>query len=586
MRYLELARVYEALEATSKRLEKTYIISEFLKKVGTDELSQIMLLLQGKIFPPWDDKKIGIASNIVIKAIRTATGLSEDAIKREWKKTGDLGLVVELIEKGRQQTLFQQELDVLKVFQNLQSLAATEGKGAIERKLKLISALLTSAQPLEARYIVRTLLEDLRVGVGEGSIRDAIVWAYFGEKLNISYDKNENELKITENEREEYNRVNEIVQEAYDLVNDFGKVAIITKTQGMEGLQNVSLIVGNPIKVMLGPKEKDAKAALERVKSPCQAEYKYDGFRIQVHKDRNTVKLFTRNLENVTSQFPDIVQYVKTHIKGDSFILDSEAVGYSAKTGKYTPFQEISQRIKRIYGIEQLKKELPVELNIFDCMYYNGKSMIKEPFQKRRALLEKIIREEPKKIVLSTVKVVKTEQDVKDFFEQSIKAGNEGLMLKKLDAPYKPGKRVGYMVKMKETEEPLDLVITEAEWGEGKRANWLSSFTLACVDEDGNFLEIGKVGTGIKEKLEMGVSFEELTELLKPLIKSQKGKIVQLKPKIVVEIAYEEIQKSPTYSSGYALRFPRVLRLRNMERSAEDATRLEYIQELYVEQKR
>jgi len=580
MKYFDLASVYEELEATTKRLEKTKIISEFIKKTDVNDLPKIMLLLQGKIFPSWDEQKIGVASSLVIKAIKIATGLSEDAINRAWKKTGDLGLVAEHVGKSRQKTLFSNELEVSTVFQNLQLLATTEGKGAVGRKLKLISALLTSAQPLEARYIVRTLLEDLRIGIGEGSLRDAIVWAYFGEQLNITYNKEENELEITDQEREEYNKYVELSQEAIELVNDFAKVAAIAKTEGLTGLQNVSLVIGNPIKVMLGPKEKDAKSALERVGSPCQAEYKYDGFRIQVHKDKNSIKLFTRNLENVTTQFPDVVEYIKTHVEGESFILDSEAVGYSSKTGKYTPFQEISQRIKRKYEIEQLRKELPVELNIFDCMYYNGKSTIKEPFTKRRALLEKIIRQEPKKIILSKAIIVSTEQEVTSFFKQSLAAGFEGLMLKKLDAPYKPGKRVGYMVKMKETEEPLDLVITEAEWGEGKRTNWLSSFTLACIDEDGNFLEIGKVGTGIKEKAE-GVSFEQLTELLKPLIINSKGKIVKIKPKIVVEVAYEEIQKSQKYGSGYALRFPRIIRLRHMERSAEDATDLTYIEELY-----
>jgi DNA ligase-1 len=212
--------------------------------------------------------------------------------------------------------------------------------------------------------------------------------------------------------------------------------------------------------------------------------------------------------------------------------------------------------------------------------------MIKEPFEKRRALLEKIVKQINKKIVLSKAKIVKNEDDVNKFFKESLAAGNEGLMLKKLDAPYKPGARVGYMVKMKETEEPLDLVITETEWGEGKRTNWFSSFTLACLDENGNFVEIGKVGTGIKEKSEEGVSFEELTNLLKPLVINQKGKVAKVKPKIVVEVAYEEIQKSPTYSSGYALRFPRVLRLRNMERSAEDVADLQYIEEYYLKQRK
>jgi len=575
MDYIQLVEVYQKLESTTKRLEKTFIISEFLKIIPEEELSHTVLLLQGLVFPNWDDRKIGIAARLVIKSINKATGINSEKVEKDWTKIGDLGDVAEnLVKEKKQITLFSKSLTVKKVFDNIRKLSALEGEGTVDKKVGLIAELLTSAKPIEAKYIIRTLLEELRVGTASGTLRDAIVWAYFKEEAGVSYDEKEKQIEV--DDREIYNKI------AYDMSNDFSLVA---KSAKKGNLEDIELEVGVPIKVMLGPKEPDAKTALERVGTPAQAEFKYDGFRMNIHKNKDKIALFTRNLENVTKQFPDVVKFIKEHVKGESFILDSECVGYSPKTGKYLPFQNISQRIKRKYDIESMAKEFPVELNIFDCMYYNGENLLKEPFEKRRSLIEKIVKQETKKIVLSKSKIVKTPEEVSKFFKESLNAGNEGLMLKKLDAPYKPGARVGYMVKLKETEEPLDLVITEAEWGEGKRTKWFSSFTLACRDENGDFVEIGKVGTGIKEKTEGGVSFEELTELLKPLVLSQKGKVAKVKPRIVVEIAYEEIQKSPTYSSGYALRFPRVLRLRE-DRSPEDVADISYIEEYFLKQRK
>jgi len=581
MDYIQLVEVYQKLESTTKRLEKTFIISEFLKIIPEEELSHTVLLLQGLVFPNWDDRKIGIAARLVIKSINKATGINSEKVEKDWTKIGDLGDVAEnLVKEKKQITLFSKSLTVKKVFDNIRKLSALEGEGTVDKKVGLIAELLTSAKPIEAKYIIRTLLEELRVGTASGTLRDAIVWAYFKEEAGVSYDEKEKQIEV--DDREIYNKIAEKVQKAYDMSNDFSLVA---KSAKKGNLEDIELEVGVPIKVMLGPKEPDAKTALERVGTPAQAEFKYDGFRMNIHKNKDKIALFTRNLENVTKQFPDVVKFIKEHVKGESFILDSECVGYSPKTGKYLPFQNISQRIKRKYDIESMAKEFPVELNIFDCMYYNGENLLKEPFEKRRSLIEKIVKQETKKIVLSKSKIVKTPEEVSKFFKESLNAGNEGLMLKKLDAPYKPGARVGYMVKLKETEEPLDLVITEAEWGEGKRTKWFSSFTLACRDENGDFVEIGKVGTGIKEKTEGGVSFEELTELLKPLVLSQKGKVAKVKPRIVVEIAYEEIQKSPTYSSGYALRFPRVLRLRE-DRSPEDVADISYIEEYFLKQRK
>ncbi len=584
MNYLALTTIYERLESTAKRLEKIQVIAEFLKELPQKDLAPIVLLLQGRVFPIWDETKLGVASKLVLSAIAKATGAGKDAIMLQWKKTGDLGIAAQnVVEKKTQATLFSESLSVQKVFTNLKKLAQMQGSGATERKQELIAELLTSAKPQEARYIVRTILEDLRVGIGEGSLRDAIVWAYFDDKIDIQIKEKDNSLEI--GNREEYNACVDAVQQAYNITNDFSVVAAIAKESGLKGLLGQELVVGKPIKVMLALKVNDAKEALERVGTPAQAEYKLDGFRIQIHKLKEKITLYTRRLEDVTAQFPDAVKTIAEQVKAESCILDAEVVGIDKKTGKYLPFQSISQRIKRKYNIDEVAKKFPVELNVFDLLYANGKNLIQQPFKERRAILEKTIKEKPKSIQLVRHIITEKEPDINSFFKQALKEGTEGLMIKNLESPYKPGARVGYMVKLKETMENLDLVITGAEWGEGKRSAWLSSFVISCMDEDGNFLEIGKVSTGFKEKEEEGLSFKEMTELLKPLIISEKNKEAKVKPAIILEVAYEEIQKSNTYPSGFALRFPRVVRLRSDERNVDDITPLNYIEELYHSQK-
>ena len=585
MEYIKLAELYKNLESTTKRLGKTHYISELLKKIPKQDLQETILLLEGRLFPAWEEKEMGVASRLVLKAINKATGISTEEIEKTWKKTGDLGIVAEeLVNKKKQRTLFSKELTTGKVFFNLRKLPELTGIGAVEKKISLIAELLTSAKPLEARYIIRTVLEELRIGVGAGSIRDAIVWAFFSKKIGFKYSQKENSIDLKD--RAEYNKYVDAVQNAYDLTNDLGVVAEKAKELGLNGLRATGIEIGKPIKVMLALKVNNIKDGFERCGKPSQIEQKYDGFRVQAHKEKGKITLFTRRLDNVTKQFPELVKSVKENIKGDSFIIDSECVGFEPKTKKYLPFQNISQRIKRKYDVELMAKKFPVEMNVFDVLYYNGKNLIKEEFKERRKLIEKIVRGSPMRIRLAEKLVSSDVKDVNKFYKSSLKAGNEGVMFKKMDAPYKPGGRVGYMVKLKPTMETLDLVIVKADWGEGKRAKWLSSFTLACIDEEENYLEVGKVGTGIKEKGEEGVSFEQLTEQLKPLITSEKGKEVKVRPKIVVEINYEEIQKSPTYSSGYALRFPRVIRLRTMERTEKDISTLDMIKELYNGQKK
>lgn len=581
MDFIELANAYRELEKTSKRLKKTLIVSRILKETPEKDLEAVMLLLQGRIFPASDEREIGVASKLVVKAIATATGHTTTSIEELWRKKGDLGLVAEHLSSSKKQnTLFSEELTVSTVFKDLQKISEQEGEGSTDQKVKMISKLLSMAQPIEARYIVRAVLQDLRVGIAEGTLRDAIAWAYL-EEVDPKFDESSD--SINPQNREEYNKHLSIVQAALDKTNDFMLVAKKAR-KGISELEKIELELGNPIKVMLAQKVNSVQEAFETVGRPAAIEYKYDGFRMQVNKDGKNVVIYTRRLENVTDQFPEIKEIILKNVNAESCILDCEAAGYDSKTGKYTPFQQISQRIKRKYDIDKIAEQLPVELNVFDIIYYNGKDMLNLPFLERRKIIEKIIKQVPKKIVLAEQIVTDKDAEAEKFFKKAVSLGNEGVMFKNLEGIYKPGSRVGFMIKLKASMDEIDVVVVGAEWGEGKRSGWLTSFTFACRD-DGEFLELGKVGTGLKEKREEGLSFEEMTELLKPLIKKQEGKEVTVKPKIVISLKFDEIQKSPSYSSGYALRFPRVVSLRE-DRNTDDILSLEELEDLYYKQKK
>ncbi|MFH1063591.1 MAG: ATP-dependent DNA ligase [Candidatus Woesearchaeota archaeon] len=584
MDYKKLVALYQEIEATSKRLEKTFLVSQFLKDSDVDDIPLITLLLQGKVFSSFDSRKLGVATRMVIKSLNKSLGIPPDKIENEWKHTGDLGLTAEnLTRKKKQVTLFNQTLTISKVFNNLRKLAEMEGAGTVNHKVALISELLTSASPEESRYIIRTVLEDLRVGIGEGVLRDAIVWAFFDDSIHVNYDVEKK--SISPENRELYSAYVEAVQGAYDIINDFSEVAQLAKVSGLQGLKAINIKVGKPVKVMLYQKARNIEDAFERVGKPAALEFKYDGFRIQIHKVGGKISIFTRRLEEVTFQFPEVTEYVKKYVEGDEFILDAECVGYEPGSKRYLPFQSISQRIKRKYDIDKVAKDFPVEVNVFDILSYGGESLLKRPFSERRERIEKMVTQTPYSIITAKQIITDDLAAAQEFYAQALASGEEGIMAKKLDGIYKPGSRVGYGVKVKPVMESLDLVIVAAEWGEGKRSGWFTSFTLACFNHDtGEFMEIGKVGTGVKEKVELGVSFEELTNLLKPVVIKEKGRNAEVKPTVVVEINFEEIQKSPTYSSGYALRFPRVIRIRD-DRAPEECSDMGLVEDLYLNQR-
>ncbi|MFC2154474.1 ATP-dependent DNA ligase [Candidatus Altiarchaeota archaeon] len=532
MDYSRLVEVFEQLESTSGRLDMTAMIAEFLSTVSGEELPLVLLHLKGQVFPLWSDKEIGIAQNIMIKALEKVSGSSEKEIGGKLRETGDLGLTsAEILVKKAQTTLFTEKLTLSSVQLNLEKMASLSGKGSQERKLGYLTELLSMASPLEGKYIVRLVLGELRLGVGEGIIRDAIAQAYSADP--------------------------KLVEGAYNLSNDFGEVASKAKKEGDRGLQKISLSPGSPFKVMLAQKAEGIEQVLEDVED-LAFEVKYDGMRVQIHKIGDEITLFTRRLENVSRQFPEVVKYASQNVKAKSAILEGEVVAVKSKKDRSPrPFQDLSRRIKRKYEIERMVKDVPVEANLFDLIFLDGESKVNLPFKERRELLRETVKENDF-FKLASQLVSKNPEEINEFYQRSIAMGHEGIMAKNLDAPYQAGSRVGYMYKIKPVMESLDLAITGATWGEGRRAHWLGSFLLSALNQEtGELEEIGRMAIGLTDQ-----EFQEMTERLKPLIIKQEGKEANIRPEVVVEVAYEEIQSSPTYRSGYALRFPRLVRVR------------------------
>jgi DNA ligase 1 len=566
MEYLRFCKIYERLEGTSSGLKKTDIVASFLKEIAND--SKFIYLLRGKLFADFESKELGISGQLVIRAIARVSGIGETKVIDLFKKMGDLGKVAEEVlgPKKKQRALFESRLSVEKVMANLQKLPNLRGEGAVEQKIGYVTDLLLSAEAIEAKYIVRTILGDLKIGIGAGILRDAIVTCCFAPE-----DLRDKKICAA------------AVQEAYDKATDFAEVFDAARH---DRLEKIKLGPEKPLKVMLFPKAKNIEDAFRIVGRPAAFEYKYDGFRVMVNKTKNgEVKIFTRALEDVTAQFPEIVECARSNIKGDDFIVDGEAVGYSAATGEYTDFQMISQRIRRKHGIDQMRKSLPVELVLFDIVYLNGENLISAENQARWKILESVVDSEEKRIVLARRVVSENVSDVEQFYNEALADGQEGLMGKRLDASYKPGARVGHAVKLKPEDRDFDLVITGAEWGTGKRAGWLTSFDVACRNIESStkdptnneLLGIGRVSTGLKELKSEGLSFEEMTDLLEGLVIKSEGRHVVVRPKIIVSVQFQNIQRSSANSSGFGLRFPRVIRLRP-DRGTNDIATVEEIE--------
>jgi DNA ligase-1 len=556
MEYGRLADVYERLEATPSKLGKRDLLAELFRDAPAADLEKIVLLATGQVFPSYSEEELGVAEKMMRRAIEKATGHSESQVVAEFKRTGDFGLTAEnFVNSNKQSTLMRRKLTVDKVFESLQELPAATGAGSQDRKLGIVAELVSSATPKEAKYIVRTALGTLRIGVAEGIVRDAIAKAFGVEAANVEH--------------------------AWNMSPDYGRIATIAKRRGDDGLKKVGITLGVSLQVLLAEKAPDLKTALEAFERPI-VEVKYDGARVQIHKDGGRVMLFTRRLEEVTRQFPDIVEFVKENVRAGTCILDCEAVGVDRRTGRPLPFQQLSQRVRRKHDIERMAEELPVQVNVFDALYIDGRSLLEERLSERRAEMKKIIKVVPGKFQFTEHVITKDLEVAERFYRHALEIGEEGVMVKNLDSKYIPGRRVGYWLKVKPTMEPLDLVVIGAEWGTGKRVNWLSSYVLGCRDPaTGNFLRCGMMGTGLTDE-----QFKEMTRKLKPLVLEERGRSVTFKPSVVFEIGYQEIQRSPTYDSGFALRFPVLLRDRSADKGPEEADTIGRVRKLYESQRK
>jgi len=543
--FQEFSRFCESLERISSTLEKTAKISGFIKEIDDeDDLYNIILFLMGRVHPEWSDRDVGVGVGLIYEALRVSTGVEKRVIEDLVREKGDFGLSAEeVVRKKKQTSLFSEELTVKKVREVLDEISNLSGEGSQKRKIILLSELYISCTPIEARYLTRLILKEMRLGVGEGIVRDAIARAF-----GIDADT---------------------VERAYMVTNDYGKVAVTARKGGKDALLSLKITPHIPVKMMLAQVAESVEDAVKEIKH-LGVEWKFDGSRVQIHYANGKVSIFSRRLENVTNALPDIVEEVKRSVK-EGVILDGEVI--AVKDGKPMPFQHVLRRFRRKHEVSKMAEKIPLIVYFYDIIY-DGESVIDLPLaERRKRLISAVNRNEILKIAEQIV--TRDPDEISRIFNSAIEAGHEGVMLKNLDSRYIPGKRGKNWLKLKATMETLDLVVVGGEGGEGKRSNLISSYELACLDEEGNLLKVGKVATGFTDE-----DLEELTELFKNEIEVEEGKKVVFHPKYVFEVAYQEIQKSPKYESGYALRFPRFIRLRD-DKSVDEADTIERVARLY-----
>lgn len=548
MRYKELVDVYEALTSTTKRLEKTTILAEFLKNTDADILPIVTLLSLGKVFPVWSEEEMGIGLKLLMKAISLVVGVSPEIVEDNVRDKGDIGLASEHLFGNRlQSTLFTRPLTIVKVYNNLVKIATISGKNAQSKKIRILIELLTSASPKEAKYLTRTVLEELRVGIGEGTIKDAIAEAFDINK--------------------------EVVERALMLTNDPGIVAEVAKEEGEEGLKRLNLTPGKPVKPMLAQLSKNIKDSIEEM-GYALCEIKYDGFRVQIHRIGDEIKIFTRRLDEVSDAIPEIAEYIQKCLPKKDFIAEGEII--ATKEGKPISFQYILQRVRRKYEVERLRLEVPLTMYLFDVLYYE-EPLLDLPFERRREILESISKSKKGKFGLSKQVKVTPEffERAEDLFEYSIKKGHEGIMIKDPHAPYMPGIRGKKMLKFKAEPETLDLVVVGGTYGRGRRANLIGSYLMAAQDADGNLKTIAHTATGLDD-----ATLLELSNKVESIMTEKKGRKVKAKPEIIIEVAFSEIVKSPEYESGYSLRFPVVKRIRD-DKGLDDIDTVERVESIF-----
>ncbi len=571
MLFSELSIFFQKLESTTKRNEMMGILAELFQNSEVEEIDKIIYLLDGRVAPPYEKLEFGISEKLALRSISLAFMKDVIEIEKLYKGIGDLGEIVFKLSKG------EKDLQVLEVFRILQEIALLKGEGSIEAKVNKLAYLINSLTPLGAKYIVRIVLGRLRLGIGEPSIMDALSYAKKGDKT-----------------------LREYIERAYNITSDLGYCARIFWEGGIDALKKIKVEVGKPIRMALAERLSTAEEIIKKL-GKCIVEPKFDGFRCQVHKKGKEVKIFSRNLEDNTHMFPDIVQGIIDQVSCEEVILEGEAISYNPETNEFYPFQITVQR-KRKYNVEKMMNLFPLKLFVFDLLYVDGEDLTSLPYLRRREKLEKIIL--PGDIIVITNYIITNNPiELQAFFEGSITEGLEGIVAKRLEAPYQAGVRNFNWIKLKRSyqsqlTDTVDCVILGYFRGRGQRAKFGIGALLVGVynPKEDRYETIAKIGTGPTE--EEWLRFREILDEIrveeKPNnVESQIIPDVWVYPKYVVEIQADEITKSPVHTCGkdgeklgYALRFPRVIGFIREDKSPEQATTVNEILEMFQQQKK
>jgi DNA ligase-1 len=575
MEFSIIAEIFERMESTTKRIELTNLLVELLNKTPKKIIPNAVYLLQGIIRPNFEGVELGVAEKLAIRAISKSSGLSIKKIEEDYKKCGDLGLTASNILKLKTQTTFTAEKITLeRVYETLFRIAKLVGKGSQDLKMKYISSLLNDATPLEAKFVLKILLGTLRLGIAENTIMDALAIAFTGKKEN-----------------------REQIENAYNVSSDLGKVSLLIATDGIDEIKKFKISLFSPIRPMLADRVKSEKEAIKKMSEIFAAEYKLDGERVQIHKQANEVVLFSRRLENITQYYPDIVENVKKSLSVNEGVFEAEIVPVNENTGEFLPFQELMHR-RRKYKLEKAISQYPITVNFFDVLYFDKKDCLNLEYSERRKILEKLVNEDDFSKLVPML-LVKNENEIEDFLENSINSGCEGLMLKTLDAPYRAGARGSNWLKLKreyrnELGDSLDLIVIGGYFGRGRRTGIYGTLLLGTYNPDmDNFSSVCKVGTGFTDE-----SLDQLYQILSNKITLKKNSRVVsemeadvwFEPELVLEIVASEITLSPIHKtglnlirkgSGFALRFPKFTGKIRFEKAVEDASTDEEVLTLY-----
>jgi len=580
VKYAEIADVYEKIEATTKRLEMTDLLVDLLKDTPKEIIDKVVYLTQGRIYPDFVSIEIGVAEKLAIKALARASGRSKTEIEEDLKKSGDIGETTQSFITGKKQvTFFQQPLTVIRVYETLDKMAKASGSGAVDTKTALLAGLLSDATPKEAKYIMRTVTGNLRLGIADMTVLDALAIAYGGGK-----------------------EARELIERAYNISSDLGRVAKVVAEKGLAGIRKFEVSIGEPIRPMLAERLSSPEEILEKLGGKCIAEYKYDGERIQAHKKENETILYSRRLEDISDQYPDAIELIRTHVKAKDAILEAECVAIDLNTGEMRPFQELMHR-RRKYGIKEAMEEYPVSLFMFDALYIDGKDLTLKTYPIRRKALEKAI-EESNRVKIAKYIITSNAEQLEKFFEEAIENGCEGLVCKSIaeDSVYQAGARGWLWIKYKrdyksEMRDTVDLAVVGAFHGRGKRAGTYGALLLAAYNpENDTFETVTKCGTGFTDedlaKLPKTMQ-KHLIQHKHPRVNSMIEADVWFEPIVVIEILGAEITLSPIHTcaidtlrkgSGLAIRFPRFTGNYRLDKAAEDATTRDEIVEMYQNQ--